>query len=445
MQVAAQEHKPITKCNVRLVAFYLPQFHPIKENDEWWGKGFTEWTNVTKAEPLFPGHQQPHLPTELGFYDLRVREVRREQISLAKNYGVDAFCYYYYWFSGKRLLETPLEDMLADTESDMPFCLCWANENWTRRWNGGEQDILIEQQYRAEDALEFIKGIAAYIKDPRYLKIDGKPILLIYRPQLIPDTKKTVSVWREYCAQSGIGEIHLSAVLTFGNFDYEKFGFDSGVEFPPHNRHELGARYVNQQIRFYRPFDGGAMMFHELATAYLKRVYQDKNIFRGVFPSWDNTARSKHRALVLLNGTPGNYEYWLDQAIKKTQKEYPEKARLVFINAWNEWAEGCHLEPDSSFEKGFLEATLRAKRGHTCLTTFPHAKIPEEARIRLRALLTELGNDLDKYGSFLKAILYEQLKKILLHNPKLKQLMRTVFARFTAAGQEPQQNRPRRD
>lgn len=436
MQSVSQEHKSTAKGNVRLVAFYLPQFHPIKENDEWWGKGFTEWTNVTKAEPLFPGHKQPHLPAELGFYDLRVREVRREQINLAKSYGVDAFCYYYYWFSGRRLLEAPLEDMLNDSGSDMPFCLCWANENWSRRWNGGEQDVLIEQQYRAEDALEFIKDITPYIKDPRYLKVDGKPILLIYRPQVIPDVKKFVSVWREYCTQSEIGEIHLSAVLTFGNFDYERFGFDSGVEFPPHNRHELEVPYVNQHIRFYRPFDGGAMMFHELANAYLSKTVRDKNIYRGVFPSWDNTARSKHRALVFLNGTPGNYEYWLDQAIKKTQEDYPNDDRLVFINAWNEWAEGCHLEPDRNFHRDFLEATSRAKQGYTCLPAFPHTQIPEEARIRLRAFVVELRGDLDKYCSFLKAILYQQLKNVLVHSPRLKCVLRAVFAKFTAANRE---------
>lgn len=442
---SAAKKQTRTGGNVRLVAFYLPQFHPIRENDEWWGKGFTEWTNVTKAQPLFPGHHQPHLPAELGFYDLRVREVRREQINLAKSYGIDAFCYYYYWFSGKRLLDTPLEDMLNDPGSDMPFCLCWANENWTRRWNGGEQDVLIEQEYRAEDAQKFIRDITPYIRDPRYLKVDGKPILLIYRPQVIPEILEVVKVWREYCAQAGIGEIHLSAVLTFGNFDYECFGFDSGVQFPPHNRQELGVRYVNQQIRFSTPFDGGVMLFHELANAYLSKTDKGRNIFRGVFPSWDNTARSRHRALIFLNGSPGNYEYWLDQAIKKTQKDYPIHDRLIFINAWNEWAEGCHLEPDRKYDKAFLEATLRAKQGNTYSSTFPHTQVPVEAGVKLRAFIVELRRDLDKHYSFLKAILYEQLKRILVSNPRLKRAMRTVFVNFTAAYREADERRQKRD
>lgn len=409
---------------VRLVAFYLPQFHPIKENDEWWGKGFTEWTNVTAAQPLFPGHHQPQLPTELGFYDLRLRASRRAQIRLAQSYGIDAFCYHYYWFSGKRLLEAPLEDMLNDPESDMPFCLCWANENWSRRWNGSEQDVLIRQQHHPEDALHFVRDITPYISDSRYLKVDGKPILIVYRPQLIQDIQEVVATWRAYCRSIGIGEIHLCAALVFNNLDYEQFGFDSGVEFPPHNRDRLGVRYVTNKLRFYRPFKGGAMMTHELANAYLNRNMTGQNIFRGVFPSWDNTARRKNTALFFLNGTPGNYEFWLDQAIRKTKAAHPKEDRLVFINAWNEWAEGCHLEPDNKFHKGFLEATLRAKQGETVLRKFPDTELPKEAVADFFSFVDELKKDFLKYYFFAAARINGSARSFMAPLRKLQRFLK---------------------
>lgn len=410
--------------NIRLVAFYLPQFHPIPENNEWWGRGFTEWTNVTRGEPLFSGHYQPHLPADLGFYDLRLRETRREQIRLAKSYGINAFCYHYYWFSGKRLLETPLEDMLADAESDMPFCLCWANENWTRRWNGGEQDVLIEQKYLADDPLRFSDDIARYLKDSRYLKVDGLPLLIIYRPQNVPNIRSVAESWRARFREIGVGEVHLSAALTFGNLDYAQFGFDSGVEFPPHNRALLGVKCVNGQVKFRGAFQGCVMMYHELANTYLKRDHAGQNIFRAVFPSWDNTARSQQRALLFLNGTPENYEYWLSQTISKTRKDFPGAERLVFVNAWNEWAEGCHLEPDQKYGKRFLEATLRAKSGRSTQVGFAHMTVPEESAADLRSFLGDLRHIFQIHGHLFLRRRHEQLKGILARNPRLKQFIK---------------------
>ncbi len=348
------ENKPAPK----LIAFYLPQFHPTAENDQWWGKGFTEWTNVTKAMPLFKGHYQPHLPTDFGFYDLRVRETRHEQIKMAKKYGIDGFCYHYYWFSGKRILNLPLDDMLADPDSDMPFCLCWANENWTRRWDASDDEILIAQKYLPQDDLGFIKSLVPFFKDKRYILADGRPFLIVYRPQHMPDAPKTARIWREYCRSIGLGEIHICAALTHGNEDYVKFGFDSGVEFPPHN---LPVATINNKIPFLKPHKGYVFEYSEVLHAFLKKQYNSPNVYFGVTPSWDNTARINDRACILFNSSPESYEYWLSAAIRKTQDTYPNEQRMILINAWNEWAEGCHLEPDIKYGHKFLAATLNAK------------------------------------------------------------------------------------
>lgn len=358
--------------NQRLIAFYLTQFHPTKENDKWWGKGFTEWTNVTNASQLFDGHLQPHLPSDFGFYDLRVRETRHDQIRVAKQYGIDGFCYHYYWFSGKRILNRPLDEMLADPESDMPFCLCWANENWTRRWDAADHEVLIAQKYLPEDDLNFVKSLVPFFEDKRYICIDGKPFLIVYRPQHLPDPKKSVGIWRDYCRSIGIGEIHVCAALTHGNEDYIRFDFDSGVEFPPHN---LRSGNVNSQINFHVSFHGNVMQYSDIAQSYLKRRYKGARVFKTVFPSWDNTARTKDRALVVLNGVPDNYEYWLSSTLDK-QRKSSKGENLVFINAWNEWAEGCHLEPDRWFGHGFLQATLNAKNGLRRFATFPDVSLP---------------------------------------------------------------------
>jgi lipopolysaccharide biosynthesis protein len=364
--------------DIRLIAFYLTQFHPTPENDLWWGRGFTEWTNATKATAKFPGHNQPHLPTDLGFYDLRVRQTRHDQIEMAKSYGVGGFCYYYYWFSGKRILHEPLDDMLADKKSDMPFCLCWANENWTRRWDAAEQEILIAQKYRKNDDLEFIKSIVPFMKDKRYIRLNGKLILLVYRPQHLPDAKKSASIWRAHCKSAGLGEIEIYCCFTHSNWDYKKFGFDGGIEFPPHNMDKPNYRDYLNHVKGYT---GYIFDYHDVAEMYLNRDYKNYNGFRSVFPSWDNTARTGLRAAIGLNGTPENYEYWLSQALSKTKADYPGQERLVFINAWNEWAEGCHLEPCRTYGHKFLEATKRVKNGEINFKSWTHVGVPMEAQL----------------------------------------------------------------
>lgn len=408
--------------NPRLIAFYLPQFHPTSENDAWWGKGFTEWTNVTKAAPLFDGHYQPHLPADFGFYDLRVPETRHEQIELAKQYGIDGFCYHYYWFSGTRILEKPLDDMLSDPESDMPFCLCWANENWTRRWDGAEHEVLLEQKFLPDDDLNFIKSLIPYFKDPRYIKLDGAPFLIVYRPQQLADARKATQVWREYCRTIGIERIHICAALTHGNEDYAQFGFDSGMEFPPHN-HKTHS--VAEKIEFNSAFRGKVLEFHAIAQSFLDRTYLNRNVFRGVFPSWDNTARTNtnSRAVIVLNGTPRNYEYWLSEAVRRTVDDFPGQERFVFINAWNEWAEGCHLEPDRRFQRQFLEATLRAKKGESEYRCFEDPCLPSSTSQN-----RTIFGDLCTVADFHMSVLLRRFRGWVQSHPRIRGIGRKVLS-----------------
>ncbi|MEJ1365051.1 MAG: glycoside hydrolase family 99-like domain-containing protein [Candidatus Sedimenticola sp. (ex Thyasira tokunagai)] len=404
----------------RLIAFYLTQFHPIPENDAWWGKGFTEWTNVTKSTPLFDGHYQPHLPADFGFYDLRVRATRHDQIRTAKQFGIDGFCYHYYWFSGTRLLNQPLDDMLADPESDMPFCLCWANENWTRRWDAAEHEILIAQRYAPEDDLNFIKSLIPFFSDPRYIRLNGAPILIVYRPQHLPNAKKSSQIWRDYCRTVGIGEIHVCAALTHGNMDYKQFEFDSGVEFPPHN---VKCKNIAESIPFHDPFRGYVTDYQSVAESYLEQGCQNTNVFRSVFPSWDNTARTGQRAFVVLNATPDNYQYWLAESIRKTTEDFPGQERLVFINAWNEWAEGCHLEPDRKFQREFLEATLRAKSGESDLEGFSDVSELTGSNLPQRTLIGDLHSLFACHTMRFTGQLIGWLKRF----PRIRKLIRWVI------------------
>ncbi|WP_093536190.1 glycoside hydrolase family 99-like domain-containing protein [Stenotrophomonas rhizophila] len=341
-----------------LVAFYLPQFHPIEQNDAWWGKGFTEWRNVTRALPQFEGHVQPRLPADLGFYDLRNPQIMREQASLAQEYGIGAFCFYYYWFSGTTLLETPLRQWLADDSIEMPFCLCWANENWARRWDGRGDDILIGQQHSAEDDIAFIAHVADYLRDRRALKVDGKPMLLVYRPHLLPDARATAQRWRQWCRDHDIGEIHLAYVQGFERPDPRDIDFDAAVEFPPNmsNPRSLTA----DQYLINPDFHGDVRDWRELASEIAARPLPDYPLYPGVNPGWDNEARRSGRGRVYLHASPRSYRDWLSTTIHQRMAPVPMAERLVFINAWNEWAEGAVLEPDLRLGHAYLDATRQA-------------------------------------------------------------------------------------
>lgn len=343
----------------KLIAFYLPQYHPFPENDAWWGKGFTEWTNVTKAKPNFSGHEQPHLPTDLGFYDLRLREARAAQAELAKAYGIHGFCYYYYWFGGKRLLQRPLEAMLADGEPDIPFCLCWANENWTRRWDGAEHQVLMAQQHSPEDDIAFIHSLFPYFRDSRYIRVDGRPLLLVYRISLFPTPAETVARWRDEARRHGFGELHIAVVQSFNIQSPLEYGCDSAVEFPPH-----GMRWTpaHDQVQVTNPqFQGRITDYLDMVRGALDKPPVDYRRFRGVMPGFDNTPRRQNASDVFINNSPQAYETWLERVIGNEQHQAAAgESPLVFINAWNEWGEGNHLEPDRLFGHAYLEATRNA-------------------------------------------------------------------------------------
>lgn len=343
-----------------LVAFYLPQFHPIPQNDEWWGKGFTEWRNVSRALPQFEGHIQPRLPADLGFYDLRNPQVMREQAALAREYGIGAFCFYYYWFSGTTLLESPLRQWLADTTIELPFCLCWANENWARRWDGRGDDILIGQQHSAEDDIAFIAHIADYLRDRRALKVDGRPMLLVYRPHLLPDVRATAKRWRQWCRDNGIGEIHLAYVQGFERPDPRDIDFDAAVEFPPNMSNPRSL--AGDQFLINPEFNGDVRDWRELAAEVGARPLPGYRLYPGVNPGWDNEARRSGRGLVYLHASPRGYRDWLSTTIHKRLATVPVDQRMVFINAWNEWAEGAVLEPDARLGYAYLDATRQALR-----------------------------------------------------------------------------------
>lgn len=336
--------------SVRYLAFYLPQYHPFPENNRWWGEGFTEWTNVTKAVPQFVGHNQPRLAGELGYYDLRNTDILRQQMELAKMYGIYGFCIYYYWFNGKKLMDKPLNLIMNHLELNLPFCLCWANENWSRKWDGKNQDILIAQDYNDDFPEKFIKDILPYMSDARYIRFQGKPVLIIYNANEIPNLKQTLQFWRNYCNQSGIGEIQLLAVDFALNNVSREAGFDGFVEFPPHSIYHYGMDTINSELSIVdagyagRIFDYGQIVREK---RYLSRCVE--NYYKGIFLGWDNTARRPKDATVYHRFTISAFKEWLTDITKLTMEKHMEDDRYVFINAWNEWAEGTYLEPDRKY------------------------------------------------------------------------------------------------
>jgi len=337
--------------SIKPIAFYLPQFHAIPENDKWWGKGFTEWTNVRKALPLFPGHYQPRIPAdEVGYYDLLDPTIMEKQIELAKVYGIYGFCFYHYWFNGKKLLEKPIEQFLEDKSLDFNFCLSWANEPWTRRWDGLETDVLQEQDYgKREDWIKHFNYLSSFFKDERYIKINGKPIILIYRIGHIKNFNRMIRCWRDQAAKKAIAGIYVISCLNgFGDsYVLHNKDIDAVYEFPPTNNRNITSRIIA----------GAHVLDYDEVTNDLINLRKYHAVqFKGVFPGWDNTARRKKGGFVCLGATPEKFKRYFRTQALNTAREFPAEKQLIFINSWNEWAEGAYLEPDQKFGRGYLEA-----------------------------------------------------------------------------------------
>jgi glycosyltransferase involved in cell wall biosynthesis len=386
---------------VRLIAFYLPQFHPIPENDVWWGKGFTEWTNVTRGLPRFRGHVQPRLPGDLGFYDLRQVDVLHRQAELARRYGIGGFCFHHYWFGGRRLLERPLDLFLANPDIDLPFCIDWANENWTRRWDGQDQEVLLEQRYSPEDDVAFARSLLPIVADPRYLRIDGRPLVMVYRPGLLPEPVATARRWRTEFMRAGVADPYLIMAQGFDTADPRLMGFDAAVLFPPHRVAVTSP--IGERLEILDPGLAGHILdYGEVAQFAVDLPRPAYKLFRGVCPAWDNEARRPGRGMTLAFADPDKYATWLTASCRAAIAEarHPDE-RIVFINAWNEWAEGAYLEPDRHYGYAYLAATSRVLRGLADIgedRKEAHPRSPGRPRIAL------LSHDAHFHGAQLLAL-----------------------------------------
>jgi lipopolysaccharide biosynthesis protein len=350
---------------IRPLALYLPQFYPTAENDKWWGKGFTEWTLVSQAKPLFKGHYQPHLPSDLGFCDLRLPGIMEDQAALAKDSGIYGFMFYHYWFHGKRFLEMPVNNMISSGKPDFPFCLCWANETWTKVWAGSPEEVLQKQEYSLEDDLEHISYLCSEVfTDSRYIKVNGKPVFGIWERKEIPDLKQTISLWQQTAREFGFPGLYIITLdCLSGAADPSEEKIDAVVEFvpdwkklPQHRKINLVYKILNF-LRIYRsPFyDHKIMQYDDLVDISINKAKPPFKYFPGITPSWDNTPRRKKRnAHVFHDSTPDKFGLW----IKKTIEDfvpYSDEENFIFINAWNEWAEGAHLEPDVKWGRAYLD------------------------------------------------------------------------------------------
>lgn len=345
----------------RVIAFYLPQFHPVPENEEWWGKGFTEWTNTVKAKPLFIDHYQPHIPADLGFYDLRVPETRIAQAQMAGEYGIEAFCYYHYWFAGRRIIERPFNEVLASGQPDFPFCLCWANQTWTGVWHGAPNRILIEQTYPGlDDHRRHFETLLPAFSDRRYVTVDGKPLFLIYNPTELPDSRRATDFWRELAVKAGFSGLFLVAQHSEPDWAPNTAGFDAVViaRLPPRRRQWVPWSQPLKKLKGkYRDWCGepAVYLYDEIIDSLLTDPIPGIESFPCVIPNWDNTPRSGANGLVLHQSTPDAFRRHLGRALGR-MRNAPAEHRIVFVKSWNEWAEGNHLEPDLKFGLQYLEA-----------------------------------------------------------------------------------------
>lgn len=358
--------------NPKVIAFYLPQFHPIPENDEWWGKGFTEWTNVGRARPLFKGHYQPRIPADLGYYDLRLAETRIAQTDMAKQYGVDGFCYYHYWFgNGKRLLERPFTEVLESGEPDFPFMLCWANESWHSKfwdYNGvSHKKLLIEQTYGNEKEYEeHFYSLLNSFNDKRYIKIDGKPAFMLYKPLEFPEVEIFIRLWQKLALKNGLKGFHFIGQSQFSENEKDLImskGFDAVNPVRIYN--VLSNKNLN--IRFFEKlkriiFKSALKEDYSKAINFFTNESFDKSldIYPTIIPNWDHTPRSGKKGFLLHNANPDNFSKHVANVFDILNFK-PKEKQICFIKSWNEWAEGNYMEPDLKFGTKYLEVLKISK------------------------------------------------------------------------------------
>ena len=375
----------------KILAYYLPQFHTIPENDAWWGKGFTEWTNITRGVPRFIGHYQPRVPRDLGFYSLDNVETIRHQVKMAKAAGLFGFVFYYYWFNGKRILETPLDRLLSDTTIDMPFCLMWANENWTRRWDGSDAEVLISQDYNLEEDEEFVTAFSKYFNDARYIRVADRPLLMIYRASLIPDLKQRIERWRSIWRSRFNENPLLIMAQTVDDIDPRPYGLDGAIEFPPHKlTRDLSD--INADVKILDPdFLANTYRYRDLVQASLTEPPPPFPLIKTAIPSWDNDARRQGQGLTVTDLTPAQYEAWVSALIERAIESPFFNEPFVCINAWNEWCEAAYLEPDLHFGSAYLNATARAlaARSDASDELRPQTTHVTDASGRLRQSMTD--------------------------------------------------------
>ena len=419
--------------DIKPICFYLPQFHTFKENDEWWGKGFMEWTNTKKAYPRYLHHYQPREPhNDIGYYTLDNAETIRKQVALAKEHGIYGFCFYYYWFSGKRLMEKPLDIFLQNKDIDMNFCICWANENWTRTWDGAEHNILIKQDYSEKDKVEFVKDCLKYIQDDRYIKVNGKPVILVYNPEQIEDRNNVFNSWREEFRKAGVGEVLIWICQIRGGTSYTlklEDIVDGEVEFPPHMsrikeicltpfkfKKEVMPRYF---------FD-----YSEASKGYANKTYKTKlPVYKTIALDWDNSARKKDNWVHYINYSLKGFYEWTKGVRKYTNKAQLDD-KIFFINAWNEWAEGTYLEPDkltgyaniNTFSKALYDIPLNNKILNIKSQT---NNLLKDAKVTLLFYISN-NDDIKYIPKFLDKIMFKYDVKILTYSDISENYMKDI-------------------
>lgn len=356
----------------KIIAFYLPQYHPTLDNDKWWGKGFTEWTNVGKAKPLFPGHYQPKVPTDLGYYDLRLPEVREAQAVLAKEAGIYGFCYYHYWFgNGKEELELPFNEVLRLGKPDFPFMLCWANESWHKKFwnkdgNGSSKEMLIEQTYPGEkDIIDHFYRLLPAFKDQRYIKIEGRPAFMVYKPKEIPEQYNLIEIWNELATKEGLKGIYFIAYewedFSIGNKNrLEAQGYNGITTFGIWNACKQETTLKNRIIKkFWSIFSNRPNIydFRQLVDSMFSEIDKDDNVFPTILPNWDHTPRSGKNGNVFVNATPEVFGQQISTILNLTKEKINN---IIFLKSWNEWGEGNYMEPDLTHGRGFIDALRQA-------------------------------------------------------------------------------------